>query len=62
MNNDLLLMDFDAKGFYTTSMADCESIYPKIESGFENDINDDLVNSFNNQSFTKGSALLRKIY
>ena len=59
-NKDLLLLDFDAIDLYLAAMADFESSYRKSGSGFANttDINGDLVNSFNSQSFTEGSANL----
>ena len=52
-------MDFDANGLRTTEMSDNVSVYPEVESesAFTVDINDDLINSFNNQSFAEGSAI-----
>ena len=45
-------------------MSDPESIYPRIETGyaFTKDMNDELVNKFNTQSFTQGSAVLKIEY
>ena len=45
-------------------MRDLKSIYPGIETGyaFTKDINDELVDNFNNQSFTQGSAVLKIKY
>jgi len=59
-----LLWDFDAVSLYPSAMWDEKSIYPKIETGyaFTKDMNDDLVNKFNNQTFTQGSAILKVKY
>ena len=45
-------------------MWDQKSIYPKIETGFasEKHLNDELVEKFNNQTFTQGSAILKIKY
>ena len=45
-------------------MWDEKSIYPRIETGYAytRDMNDELVEKFNNQSFTKGSAILKIKY
>ena len=45
-------------------MWDKSSIYPKIETGyaFTPDMNDELVEKFNNQTFTQGSAILKIKY
>ena len=42
-------------------MWDQKSIYPKIETGFafEKHMNDELVEKFNHQTFTQGSAILK---
>ena len=42
-------------------MWDKNSIYPKIETGyaFEKHMNNELVDKFNNQTFTQGSAILK---
>ena len=42
-------------------MSDPESIYPRIETGyaFTQDMNKALVEKFNNQTFTQGSAILK---
>ena len=43
-------------------MWDEKSIYPRIETGYAfttEDMNDVLVEMFNNQTFTKGSASLK---
>ena len=41
-------------------MSDEKSIYPRIETGYAytRDMNNYLVNKFNNQTFTHGSAIL----
>ena len=58
--NDLL-WDFDAVSFYPSAMSGEKSIYPRIETGyaFTADLYEDLVNKFINQTFTRGSAILR---
>ena len=45
-------------------MWDKSSIYPKIETGypFTPDMNNELVEKFNNQTFTQGSAILKMKY
>ena len=45
-------------------MWNTNSIYPKIESGyaFEKDMNNELVEKFNNQTFTQGSDILKIKY
>ena len=55
-----LLWDFDAVGLYSSAMSDEKSIYPRTETGyvFTTDMNDELVQKFNNQTFTQGSAIL----
>ena len=59
-----LLWDFDCVSLYPSAMWDKNSIYPKIESGyaFTRDLNDELVEKFNNQTFTRGSAILKIKY
>ena len=59
-----LLWDFDAVSLYPTAMSDANSIYSKIETGyvFTKDMNDDLVNKFNTQTFNQGSAILKVKY
>ena len=43
------------------TMSDPESIYPGVETGyaFTKDMNDELVNKLNTQTFTQGSAILK---
>ena len=45
-------------------MWDEKTIYPTIETGyaFTRDMNDELVEKFNNQTFTKGSTFLKIKY
>ena len=45
-------------------MGDELSIFPKIETGyaFTPDMNDELVEKFNNQTFTQGSAIMKIKY
>ena len=59
-----LLWDFDAVSLYPSAMWDEKSIYPRIETGyaFTRDMNKVLVEKFNNQTFTQGSALLKIKY
>ena len=59
-----LLWDFDAVSLYPSAMWDEKSIYPKIETGyaFTPEMNNSLVEMFNNQTFTKGSAILKIKY
>ena len=53
--------DFDAVSLYPSGMWDPKSIYPKIEAGYAhtNDMNNDLVEKFNNGNFSQGSANLK---
>ena len=41
-----------------------KSVYPRIETGYAHrkDMNDELVEKFNNQTFTQGSAILKIKY
>ena len=59
-----LLWDFDAVSLYPSAMWDENSIYPRNETGYANkkDMNDELVEKFNNQTFTRGSAILKIKY
>ena len=59
-----LLWDFDATSLYPSAMWDEKSIYPRIETGysFTRDMNKYLVHRFNNQTFTRGSAILKIKY
>ena len=61
--NDLL-WDFDAVSLYPSAMSDEKSIYPRTETGyaFTPDINYELVDKFNTQTFTQGSAILKIKY
>ena len=59
-----LLWDFNAVSLYPSAMWDEKSIYPRIETGyaFTRDMNDELVEKFNDQNFTQGSAILKIKY
>ena len=59
-----LLWDFDAVSLYPSAMWYENSIYPRIETGYAytRDMNDTLVEMFNNQTFTRGSATLKIKY
>ena len=59
-----LLWDFDAVSLYPSAMWDEKSIYPRTETGyvFTRDMNDELVEKFNNQTFNQGSAILKIKY
>ena len=59
-----LLWDFDAVSLYPTATWDENSIYPRIETGYAymRDMNDTFVEMFNNQTFTRGSAILKIQY
>ena len=59
-----LLWDFDANSLYPSAMWDENSKYPRIETGYAytRDMNDELVEKFNNQTFSKGSAFLKIKY
>ena len=61
--NDLL-WSFDAVSFYPSGMSDEKSNYPRIETGYAYtpDMNDELVEKFNHQTFTQGSAILKIKY
>ena len=62
-----LLCDYDAVSLYpsaTSAMWDEKSTYSRIETGYADtkDMNNELVDEFNNGNFTKGSAILRIRY
>ena len=59
-----LLWDFDAVSLYPSAMWDEKSIYPRIETGYAStrEMNDELVEKFNIQTFTQGSAILKIKY
>ena len=59
-----LLWDFDALSLYPSAMWDENSIYPRIETGYAytKDMNNELVEKFNIQTFTQGSAILKIKY
>ena len=58
------IWDYDCVSVYPSAMWDSKSIYPRIETGylFTKDMNDVLVEMFNNHTFTKGSAILKVKY
>ena len=58
--NDLL-WDFDAVSLYPSAMSDEKSIYRRIETGyaFTTNMNDELVEKLNTQTFTQGSAIIK---
>ena len=55
---------FDADGLYPSAMWDKKSLYPWIETAyaFTRDMNDELVEKFNTQTFNQGSAILKFKY
>ena len=59
-----LLWDSDAVSLYPSAMWDPKSIYPKIETGyaFKREMNYELIEKFNNQTFTQRSAILKIKY
>ena len=60
----LLLWDFDAVSLYPSAMWDEKSIYARIETSYAYtpDMNNEIVEKFNNQTFTQGSAILKIKY
>ena len=59
-----LMWYFECVSLYPSAMWDPKSICPRIETGyaFTKDMNDELVEKFNNQSFTQGSTNLKIKY
>ena len=59
-----LFWDFDAVSLYPTAMWDEKLICPRIETGYPytRDMNNELVEKFNNQTFTQGSAIMKIKY
>ena len=59
-----LLWDSDAVSLYPSAMWDENSIYPRTDTGyaFTRDMNNEIVEKFNNQTFTQGSAFLKIKY
>ena len=55
-----LLWGYDANCLYPSAMSDENSINPRIETGYAytEDMNDELVQPFNNQTFTQLSAII----
>ena len=56
-----LLWGYVCVSLYPSAMWNPKSIYPKIETGyaFTPDMNDEVVEKFNTQTFTQGSAILK---
>ena len=48
-------MCYDGNSLYPSAMYDCESVYPKIETGFafKPHMNKTYVEAFNNQTFNE---------
>ena len=59
-----LLWDFDCVSLYPSAMWDKNSLYSKTETVYDytKDTDDKLVEKFNNQTFTQGSAILKINY
>ena len=59
-----MLRDFDAVSSYPSAMSDENIFYPRKETGyaFNKDTNDELVEKPNNQTLTRGSAILKVKY
>ena len=58
-------MCYDAASLYASAMWDCESVYPKTETGFafKPHMNKTYVEAFNNQTFNEDgdeSGILKK--
>ena len=58
------MWDYHCVSLYPSAMWDSKSIYPKRETvyGFTENMKDELVEKFNNQTFTQGSAVLKTKY
>ena len=56
-----LLWNFDCVSLYSSAMWDKVSIYPRTRRGyaFTPDMNDELVEKVNTQTFTQGSGILK---
>ena len=55
------LWDYDCVSLYPSAMWDKASIYTKLQTGYAYtpDMNDELVEKFNNQTFTQGSVIMK---
>ena len=55
---------FDAVSVYPSAMWDEKSKFSRIETGYAytEDMNDELLEKFNNQSFSQGSAISKIRY
>ena len=67
LNQNDVMMDYDATSLYPSAMWDENSVYPKIESGFafKPHMNNVYIEAFNNQTFNQDgdeSAILRRKY
>ena len=58
------MWDFDCVSLYPSAMWEKNSIYPIVETGYASEkyMNEELVEKFNNQTFTQGSAILKIKY
>ena len=58
--NDLI-WDFEAVSLYPSAMSEEKSLFSRIENvyAFKLNMNDELVEKFNTQTFTQGSAILK---
>ena len=61
---DELLWDYDAVSLYPSAIWDENNIYPRIETcyAYTTDMNSELVQNFNTDVFTRGSAILNIKY
>ena len=59
-----MFRDFDCTSLYLSAVWDKKLTYPKIETGyaFTSEMNDELIEKFNNQTFTQVSAILKIKY
>ena len=58
------MWDFDSVSLYPSAMRDLKSIYPGIETGyaFTKDMIDEILNNFNDRSFTQAGAIFKIKY
>ena len=58
------MWDYHCVSLYPSAMWDQNSVYPRIETeyAFTKDMNYELVEKFNNQTFIQGSAILKVKY
>ena len=64
LNINDLLWDFDAVSLYPSAKSGPKPFYLRMETGYAytQDMNDELVEKFNIQTFRQGSAVLKKKY